>query len=241
MELYAAIDLMGGKIVRLVKGVESSQITYPGTPAEYAERWSEAGFPWIHVVDLDAALGRGENLEAIREIVKASSAPVQVGGGVRGEEKVEALLSMGAARVVLGSLVFKNFEQVARLGNRYGFEKFVIALDYSADFKVLAEGWKRKAEATVIEAYEALKSIGFNKFLLTSRERDGLLKGPDLETLSRIPMELRARSIVAGGISSPNDVKSLRCLGFMGAVVGRALYDGVVRPEELLEAAGSGC
>lgn len=240
MELYAAIDLMGGKVVRLVKGVEGRKIVYEGAPAEYAARWSKAGFTGIHVVDLDAALGRGGNLEAVKEVVAASEVPVQVGGGVRSEEKVEALLSVGVERVVLGSLALRNPLEAARLGRRYGFEKLVIALDYGAELEVLVEGWRRGSGVNVLEAYEKFKSIGFRRFLLTARERDGLMSGPDLATLSKLPMELKKSSIVAGGVSSPEDVRNLEKLGFLGAVVGRALYEGRVRPGELLEAAEDG-
>lgn len=240
MELYAAIDLMNGRVVRLLKGSELDAILYPGRPEEYAVKWSSLGFTGIHVVDLDAAFGKGENLEAVENIVNASSIPVQVGGGVRSMEKVERLLSIGVKRLILGSLALRDPELAAKLGEQYGYEKFVIALDYSSNLEVLTEGWRKGSGLTLKKAYEIFYEKGFRRFLLTAKERDGLLRGPDRHTLSRLPSEIRRNSIVAGGVSTPEDVRSLRQMGFLGAVVGRALYEGEANPLKLLEAARDG-
>lgn len=241
MEIYAAIDLMNGKVVRLLRGLEGNVITYPGKPEEYAAKWSSLGFTGIHVVDLDAAFGRRGNLEAMKKIVSSSSIPVQVGGGVRSRERIEKLLSMGVSRIILGSLALRDPELASRLGKQYGYEKFVIALDYSWNLEVLTEGWRKGSGLTLEEAYEIFSEKGFRRFLLTARERDGLLRGPNHHTLSRLPPEIRRNSIVAGGVSTPEDVGSLKQMGFLGAVVGRALYEGRVNPRRLLEAARDGC
>ena len=241
MEVYAAIDLMNGRVVRLLKGSERNVITYPGRPEEYAVKWSSLGFTGIHVVDLDAAFGRGGNLEAVEKIVNASSVPVQVGGGVRSKERIERLLSMGVSRIILGSLALRDPELASKLGEQYGYGKFVIALDYSSNLEVLTEGWRKGSGLTLKEAYEIFSEKGFSRFLLTAKERDGLLRGPDRHTLSRLPSEIRRNSIVAGGVSTPEDVGSLRQMGFLGAVVGRALYEGRINFKRLLEAARDGC
>ncbi len=237
MELYAAIDIMGGKVIRLINGDEENLIAYPNSPQHYAEKWSSKGFHMLHVVDLDSALGKPRNLESIRAILKTSRIPVQIGGGIRTVEEAFRLLKMGAARIIIGTLAYKSLNQVLKIGRMFGFDKIVIAMDYSKSKEILVEGWKERINNTLTEGIYVLKSLGFRYFLATSKEADGTLQGPDLRSLEMIPDSLRGNVIVAGGICKPEHVRILKEMGFRAAIVGRALYEGVVEPELLVKEA----
>jgi phosphoribosylformimino-5-aminoimidazole carboxamide ribotide isomerase len=226
MKIIAAIDLMEGSVVRLVKGDPASKIKYSNNPIETAQQWEADGADMLHVVDLDAALGTGKNnTKIISDIIKSVQIPVQVTGGIRSVEALDEMLGpKKAAKVVLGTLAFKNPDLIKQLSRRK-LEKIVISVDQINNM-VMVRGWKEASGIKLADAINMFLSIGINEFLLTSVERDGTLKGPDLETLEYACSFNGAKIIASGGISSLLDIVRLRTIGCTSVILGRAIYDG---------------
>jgi len=227
MEVIPAVDIMNGKVVRLLKGdpeyVESYE--HLGDPVTLARRWESEGARIIHVIDLDAALGCGSNIRVIEEIIGEVGVPLQVGGGIRSLDAARALLEKGVSRVILGSLAFKEPAAVETVLEEYGENRLVVALDHLYGV-VMVHGWKASARMTVDEAVAKFSGLGVTLFLVTSVARDGTMSGPDLETLTRLRRE-GVKLIAAGGIRSLEDLVALKRLGVYGVVVGKALYEGL--------------
>ena len=236
MEILPAVDLMGGKVVRLLRGDPATKKTYEhlGDPITVAQRWESEGARYLHIVDLDAALGLGNNIEAIDGIVNAVEIPVQVGGGIRSLDIARSYLKMGVGRIVLGSLAFRDPSQVRAILNSHGSTRVVIALD-NIKGKVVVRGWRAITEYTVEESISMFSSIGVNIFLVTAVAKDGTLMGPDLDMLNRVVHLRNVLTIAAGGISSPEDLASLNNIGIYGVVIGKALYEGKIRLAEALK------
>ncbi|MEM3766051.1 MAG: 1-(5-phosphoribosyl)-5-[(5-phosphoribosylamino)methylideneamino] imidazole-4-carboxamide isomerase, partial [Candidatus Bathyarchaeia archaeon] len=178
MKIFPAIDLMDGKVVRLLKGDPEAAKIYDwlGKPVEVAKKWEKDGADALHVIDLDAALNRGNNFATISEIVQAVKIPVHVGGGIRSEEAAEKLLSIGVDKVMLGTLAFKKPEAIKYLIEKFG-DCIIVALDYDENGRVMIEGWRKEAELSVAEAMKKFLKLKVKTFLLTSISRDGTLKG----------------------------------------------------------------
>ena len=226
MEVIPAVDIMGGKVVRLLRGDPKSVTSYQhlGDPVALAKRWEDEGARIVHVVDLDAALGLGSNVETIEEIVEAVSVPVQAGGGIRTLSKARELLGKGVHRVMLGSLALKEPSAVKILLDEFGQSRIVVALD-NLDGVVMVRGWKESSSVTVDDAVAKFSRLGVRFFLVTSVTRDGTMSGPDFEMLARISRRDIA-VIAAGGIGRLEDLAGLKRLGLHGVVVGKALYEG---------------
>jgi len=236
VEIIPAVDIMKGKVVRLVRGDPRllSSYNHLGDPVSLARRWEAEGARFIHVVDLDAALGTGRNLKVIELIVKSVDASVQVGGGIRSLELARRLLLMGVNRVIIGSLAFSNPSVIEALLGEFGEERVVVALDHKEGV-VMIKGWEISAGISVDEAAEKFRRFGVRLFLVTSVARDGTLLGPDIETLSRL-CRSGLKVIAAGGISSIEDLLALNRMGVHGVVVGKALYEGRFSLNEALRA-----
>jgi phosphoribosylformimino-5-aminoimidazole carboxamide ribotide isomerase len=225
-----AIDLRGGRVVRLAQGDPSQETEYGRDPVAVARQFEANGARWLHVVDLDAALDGGTNQNAIASIVKAVGIPVQVGGGLRSPDAVDAVLSMGAARAVLGTVAATDPDFVRRAVDRHG-DNIVVALDVSEGW-VMVRGWQVPARP-VVEAIAALDVFGAPRFLVTSILADGMLAGPDMG-LYRGLVRLTTRPILAsGGVRTELDVRALAGLGVEGVVVGKALYEGTLTLPEV--------
>ncbi len=226
MDVIPAVDIMGGKVVRLVRGDPKLAKSYEhlGDPLTLAKRWEAEGAQIIHIIDLDAALELGNNTNDIEKIVKAVDAKVQVGGGIRSLNAARHLLKLGVERVLLGSLAFKDAAAIKTLLDEFGKNRIIVALD-NRDGVVTVRGWKTSAGATVEEAASTFSRLGVGLFLVTSVERDGTLAGPDFETLAKV-CRLRGGDIAAGGIRSLDDLVALKRLGVCGTVIGKALYEG---------------
>ncbi|MEM2910732.1 MAG: 1-(5-phosphoribosyl)-5-[(5-phosphoribosylamino)methylideneamino]imidazole-4-carboxamide isomerase [Nitrososphaerota archaeon] len=233
MEIWASVDIMSGKVVRLIKGDPNQAIVYSNDPVFVAQRWERLGFDGIHVVDLDAALGRGNNFEHIKKIAVNVSLPIQVGGGIRDVEILNEYVSTGIGRFVLGTVVFKKTEVFHEMLKRFGPEKFIVALDFKGD-SVVVEGWKSNTGAKVVDTIFRLRDKGIRSFLLTDVERDGTLLGPNLETVIEAVSVKDVSIYAAGGISSIKDVVALYRLGARGIILGRAIYEGTINVEDLL-------
>jgi phosphoribosylformimino-5-aminoimidazole carboxamide ribotide isomerase len=235
MQIIPAVDLMDSRAVRLIKGVETEKKDY-GDPVEASLRWAQQGAKMIHIVDLDAALGKGDNKRIVQRIVKEVGVDVQVGGGVRNNGEAAELLDGGVSRVILGSLAFQDPEAVERLLSLYGEERIVVSLDHSGDM-LKVRGWLIEAGVCVDEAFNRFTMLGVSRFLVTCIDRDGTLGSPDVTTVREL--STRARIMAAGGVGSLNDLKQLGEAGAEAAVVGKALYEGRFTLPQAMEAAES--
>lgn len=227
-QLLPAIDLRGGKVVRLSEGDFSRETVYGSDPAEVARGFAAAGAHWIHIVDLEGAKeGRSRQAEAVARIVAAAGPAVscEVAGGLRDEAAVEAALSAGAARAVVGTAALRDPDLVGLLVARFGAGRIAIALDVR-DGLAVGQGWvPGAAGAPAEQALVALADRGAATFIVTAIERDGLLGGPNVDLLGRMTALERGDVIASGGISSLDDIAAVRRLGCSGAIVGRALYE----------------
>jgi phosphoribosylformimino-5-aminoimidazole carboxamide ribotide isomerase len=237
--LIPAIDLMNGKIVRLTHGDPKTAKVYNqfGGPVETAKKWKKEGAGKLHIIDLDAALGIGDNLSVIAEIVERVDLPIQVGGGIRKVEAAEKLLKLGVNQVILGALAFSDTEAVTQIQQMFGVESVIVALD-NRDGKIMVEGWKTATGLSMKEALEKFASLGVKVFLVTSITRDGTLSGPDLDTLSEACQYPDVEVIAAGGIGGLDDLVALKQVGVEGAVIGKALYEGRFTLKEALKMIG---
>jgi len=233
MFVIPAIDLQAGRTVRLLRGDFAQETVYGDDPVGVACRWVAAGARLLHVVDLDGARrGRPAQLELIRQV--ASVAPIQVGGGIRGEEDVAEALDRGAERVVVGTAALDR-ALVARLAERFG-DRLVVALD-TREGVVTVHGWTEVSGWALLDLARALLDVGVRRFLHTDVERDGALTSPNYASLEAL-IALGAPVIASGGVASLDDVKRLRTLGAEAVVVGRALYVGALDLEEAMAVAG---
>ena len=226
MRVIPAIDLMNGKIVRLSRGDPNTAKVYEqwGTPVQVALRWKIQGATRLHIIDLDAAFGRGDNISAISEITRASGLPIQVGGGIRTVEKAKGLVKSGIDQVILSSLAFSDPETVSQLRKTFHFDPVIVALD-NKDGKVMVDGWKKQTHFTISEALSKFTALGVRRFLITSIAKDGLLSGPDIEIIREACNYPGIEVIAAGGISKISDLIELKRAGANGVVVGKALYE----------------
>jgi phosphoribosylformimino-5-aminoimidazole carboxamide ribotide isomerase len=223
MKVIAAVDIMGGSVVRLVRGNPDDKIEYSNDPVETARRWETVGADMLHVVDLDAAFSTGSNSELIAKISKVVRIPLQIAGGIRSLEKAEEMLLM-ASRVVIGTMAYREPEVIRKLVKKNA-DRVTISVD-QMDGMVMVKGWKESTGTTVADAISQFLAIGVDEFLLTSIDRDGTLQGPDIKTLADAAVS--ARIIASGGISSIEDVIKIRSAGCSSAIIGKAMYDGKV-------------
>lgn len=232
MEVWAAIDLLRGKVVTLAQGDASRRTVWKEEPTELARRWEKEGADGIHIVDLDAAFGTGSNQKIVESIVKRAKTRVQVGGGVRSEERVERLLDLGADRVILGTLAYKEPGTLLKLLEKFRSEKIVVAADYKKG-KVVSGGWKDDEGVSVLKAARKFEAVGVKNVLVTAVGRDGMGRGPDVVTVRKVCASTEVRVLASGGIRNERDVEALRGAGAGGAVLGRALYEGTIKMGEL--------
>ena len=231
MKIIPAIDLMDGKVVRLVKGDPKNKTIYSDNPVEIAKKWEKAGADRIHVVDLDATLGRGSNLQTIKKIAQQVSVPIHVAGGLRNEDTISDALSF-APKAVLGTFAFKNKEILPEILTKFGKDRIIISVD-QLNGKIVIDGWQQSTGIDLISGVESFLKLGLSEFLLTSVDRDGTLLGPDLESLKKACEIKNAKIIASGGISNIQDVIAVKKCGAFGVILGKALYDGKISIEEV--------
>jgi len=238
LELLPAVDVADGKAVRLTRGEAGSETDY-GSPIEAAQTWIDAGAEWIHLVDLDAAFGRGDNRKVIQEVVDACAGiKIELSGGIRDDASLEAALSAGATRVNLGTAALENPEWTEKVIARFG-DQIAVGLDVRGT-KLAARGWTKEG-GELFDVLERLEQAGCARYVVTDVTKDGTLKGPNLELLRQVIQKTDKPVVASGGISTLEDIKALRALvplGLEGAILGKSLYAKRFSLEQALEIAG---
>ncbi|GGA74281.1 1-(5-phosphoribosyl)-5-[(5-phosphoribosylamino) methylideneamino] imidazole-4-carboxamide isomerase [Pseudoclavibacter endophyticus] len=238
--LFPAIDLVNGKAVRLVQGEADSATSY-GDPVEAAEAFAEQGATWLHLVDLDAAFGRGNNAHTIRRIVRAvgQRVKIEMSGGVRDDKSLGRVIDAGAKRVNLGTAALENPEWAANVIARYG-SLIAVGLDVRGT-TLAARGWTEEG-GDLWEVLHRLEAASCARYVVTDVTKDGTLKGPNLELLTAVCKRTDRPVIASGGVSSLDDIAALRelaPLGLEGAIIGKALYAGEFTLAQALDVAGA--
>jgi phosphoribosylformimino-5-aminoimidazole carboxamide ribotide isomerase len=236
--LYPAIDLKGGACVRLKRGEMSEATVYADDPAAQARAWEEAGFTWLHVVDLDGAFaGESRNGAAVRAILGAVAVPVQLGGGIRDMAAIEAWLGAGISRVILGSAAAKNPALTREACRRFP-GRIVLGID-ARDGMVATEGWAQTGTLSALDLARAYEDAGAAAIIFTDIARDGMLAGLNIAATEALARAVPIPVIASGGVASVEDVRAVRAsgAGIEGVILGRALYDGRLTPEEAIAAA----
>lgn len=246
MDIYAAIDLLDGKCVRLTQGDYSRDTIYSSNPVDQALALQQAGAPWLHIVDLDAAkTGEATNREIIYQISSKVDIPIQVGGGIRDQEVVSQLLGVGIARVVLGTAALLDPNFLSEMLDKYA-DKIAVGIDYrptndSSLGQVAIRGWQQSGNKNVIETLERISQQGARDVIVTNIAKDGMLQGPDLEGLQAVLEACDLDVIASGGVTTTQDVSRLAKLAvdgktISGAIIGRALYEGQISVPEAVMA-----
>jgi phosphoribosylformimino-5-aminoimidazole carboxamide ribotide isomerase len=234
MEVIPAIDIKGGKCVRLYQGDYSMETVYSDNPVEMAMKWQSLGATRLHIVDLDGAeIGVPRNLETITRINDAVWIPLQVGGGIRSMKTMEELLKMGIDRIIMGTAAVEDHELVKEACHRFG-QSIVIGID-ARDGKVATRGWKSETDLTAADLAMSMAKLGARRFIYTDISRDGTLTEPNFVSTFELIDSIRYPIIASGGVSSVIHLKLLDKLGVEGAIIGRALYTGDMSLEQALK------
>ncbi len=233
MEIIPAIDLKGGRCVRLYQGDYAQETVYSDDPVEVALHWQSLGASRLHLIDLDgAAKGEIQHFNLLRDIAEAIQIPLQVGGGVRTIEMIERLLELGIARVILGTMAARNPKLAEEISHRFG-EATIIGVDAREGF-VVVEGWQEKTSLSTVDFVRQVTTLGAKRIIYTDVSRDGTLTEPNFTAIAELLSNTTLPVIASGGISSIEHLRRLSSLGVEGAIVGRALYTGDIRLEEAL-------
>ena len=234
MTIYPAIDLRGGRCVRLFQGKADQETVYFENPVEPAVNWLEAGASNLHVVDLDGAFsGNSQNLEAVKKILEVDRLSVQLGGGMRDEKVITSALEMGLSRVIIGTRACVEPEWVIKMINQFGAEKIVVGLD-AKDGMVATQGWVETSGTRAIDLAQSLVNRGLRWIVHTDVSTDGAMKGPNLTAQREIAQAVPSCNIIAsGGVSCSEDIINLRelsveCPNIEGVIVGKALYEKTI-------------
>ncbi len=233
--IYPAIDLRGGKVVRLKEGDPARMTSYSDDPAEMAKRWIDAGSTWLHVVNLDGAFGESDNVNraALESILKLGAC-VQFGGGMRSLESIEAALSLGVSRVVLGTIAIEKPEIVRDALTRFGAECIAVGID-ARDGLVRTRGWKDNSGVPSLDLALQMRTFGLATVIFTDVSRDGLGSGLNIPATRELSEKSGLDVIASGGVHTIDDVKAAKDAGLAGCIIGRALYDGTVDLQKALQ------
>ena len=240
MTIFPAIDLRGGKCVRLFKGDFDQETVFSDQPAEVAQQWQAQGAQFLHLVDLDGArAGHSENLATVREILTAVTIPVELGGGIRTLENIDEVLALGVRRVILGSVAVRDPELVAAACAKYG-DRIVVGID-AKDGIVAVDGWGVSGDVDVITLAKRMKQAGVRTIIYTDISRDGTLAGVNDEATAKLARESGVHVVASGGVRDVRDIEALKPYekdGIEGVIVGKSIYTGSLSlPEALAIAA----
>lgn len=237
MIVYPAIDIRRGRVVRLVHGDPERETVHGDDPVAVATRWRDAGAEWLHVVNLDGALGEAAQALDVLQAIAALGVPVQFGGGLRSLDDAARALDAGASRVILGTLAVREPEQAGEAVARFGADAVAVALDARGD-RVATHGWQQVSAWTPAELGRRFAEMGVRHALFTDVSRDGDLSGVAVEATAALARETGLAVIASGGVAGLDDLRALRAAGdIAGVVIGQALYTGALRLEDALEAA----
>ncbi|HIH35189.1 MAG TPA: 1-(5-phosphoribosyl)-5-[(5-phosphoribosylamino)methylideneamino]imidazole-4-carboxamide isomerase [Methanosphaera sp.] len=234
MIIIPAVDLKNGKCVQLVQGEPGTEQVIIDNPDDVAMQWVQKGAKRLHIVDLDGALGSGENLNIVKKIIEKSEVPIQMGGGIRTMDDARALLDAGVSTVILGTMAIKNPEYIEQLSKEYGSERICVSLD-SKENKVVTHGWTEFTDKSPVEYAKIFEQKGAGSILFTNVDVEGLLNGVDLKPVRELLNNLSIPVIYSGGITSLDDLKVLSQLGTDYVVIGSALYKGLINFEDTLQ------
>jgi phosphoribosylformimino-5-aminoimidazole carboxamide ribotide isomerase len=234
--IYPAIDLRGGKVVRLKEGDPARMTSYSDDPAETAKRWIDAGATWLHLVNLDGAFGESDNAnrDALESILKLGVSKMQFGGGMRSFESIEAALSLGVSRVILGTIAIEQPEIVCDALTRFGGERIAVGID-TRDGLVRTRGWKDNSGVPALDLALQMRTLGVTTVIFTDVSRDGLGSGLNIPATRELSEKSGLDVIASGGVHTIDDVKAAKDANLSGVIIGRALYDGTVELEEALK------
>ena len=235
LELLPAVDVSGGQAVRLVQGAAGTETSY-GDPVDAAMAWQEAGADWIHLVDLDAAFGRGSNAPQLADLIGRLDVAVELSGGIRNDAALTAALATGCTRVVIGTAALEDPDWVAKVIAEHG-DRVAVGLDVRGT-RLAARGWTTDG-GELDAALDRLETAGCSRYVVTDIDKDGMLRGPNLELLRRVCARTEQPVVASGGVASLADlheIAGLVPLGVEGAIVGKALYAGAFTLAEALAA-----
>ena len=239
MIIFPAIDIKEGKVVRLLQGNFDEVTEYSGDPVTVAQKWQQRGAQWLHVVDLDGAkTGEVQNWKVIGDITHAVDIPIQMGGGVRDEKNIQRLMETGAARVVLGTKAVEDRSFLKKILSVWK-EKIAVSVDCS-NGKVTQRGWTETSNIEATAFAKELEQYQVSCLIYTDVKRDGMLQGPNWQGLKAILRATHIPIIASGGIANLEDIQKLKEMeseGLMGAIIGKALYEGKIHLEEALKIA----
>jgi phosphoribosylformimino-5-aminoimidazole carboxamide ribotide isomerase len=240
MIVIPAVDIKDGRCVRLLQGRMEDETVYSDTPWEMALRWEEEGAEWLHIVDLDGAFeGRGVNDDAVRGIVERTGMKTELGGGVRDMKRIDALLSMGLSRVIIGTAAVEAPDFVREAVGRYGPKKIVVGID-ARDGVVATRGWKESGWKSAVDLGLEMRDIGIGRIIYTDISRDGMLTGTNVEETRRMATETGLWITASGGVSSIEDIRKLKAIestGVDSVITGKAIYEGRLDLAEAIQAA----
>jgi len=233
--LFPAIDLRRGRVVRLAQGDPARETAYDNQASAVARRWREAGAEWLHVVNLDGALGDDEakNRAALALLLELDGVRIQLGGGIRKVSAVERWLELGAARVVLGTAAVENPEVIARAVRRFGSSAVAVGIDVREGF-VRIRGWRRQAPVRAGDMARSMADLGVETLIFTNIARDGVGAGVDIAATKGLATVGGVEVIASGGVASLEDIRAVKKAGLAGVIVGRALYEGAFSLAEAL-------
>ncbi len=227
MIIFPAIDLRGGKCVRLIQGDFDKETVYSDDPQATALKWQSMGAKFLHVVDLDGARkGSPQNIPAIKKILDAVNIPIEVGGGIRTLDDVEEILSLEVRRVILGSVAVENISLVEDAAKKFG-DKIVVGIDARNGF-VAVHGWEKSSAVKADELSKKIVAAGVKTIIYTDISKDGMLSGVNAEIFAELAKSSGAKIIASGGVKSLDDIRALKAAGIAGVIVGKAIYTGAL-------------
>ena len=236
MIIFPAIDLRGGKCVRLIQGDFDKETVYSDDPQATALKWQNLGAKFLHVVDLyGARAGSPQNLSAIKSILNAVKIPIEVGGGIRTIDDMEKLLSLGVRRVILGSVAVENISLVEEAVKKFG-DKIVVGIDARNGF-VAVHGWEKSSAVKVGELAKKIVAAGVETIIYTDISKDGMLSGVNAEIFTKLAEESGAQIVASGGVKSIEDIRALKAAKVAGVIVGKAIYTGSLDLKSAIEIA----
>lgn len=237
MEIIPAIDIKGGKCVRLTQGKFEQQHLYSDDPVKIAKRWQTEGATRLHIVDLDAArVGMPQNQQIVRDIMRRTGLPIQLGGGIRTSEIAQRMINIGIDRVVLGTAAATD-PLIGALFANLG-ERAVLGLD-ATNGMVAIQGWAQATSLPAVEFAKTMAAKGAKRIIFTDIARDGMLNGPNLDAVRGLMQAVKVPVIASGGVASLKDIENLKALGVEGVILGKSLYEGTIYlPDAIKVAAG---